>query len=84
MLTRPDGNDMTCDVTLQAMMELGATVCKPVNPSCSCCPISSICAAAKEVAAYAAAGGGGCLDMEDAPKVTDYPEKVLLHSTYFN
>lgn len=82
MLTRPDGNDMTSFVTLQAMMELGATVCKPVNPSCSCCPISSICAAAKEVAAYAAAGG--CLDMEDAPKVTDYPEKVLLHSTCFN
>ena len=27
----------------QAMMELGATVCKPKNPSCSECPISSFC-----------------------------------------
>jgi A/G-specific adenine glycosylase len=27
----------------QAMMELGATVCKPKNPSCSECPISAFC-----------------------------------------
>ena len=27
----------------QAMMELGATVCKPKNPLCSECPISSFC-----------------------------------------
>jgi A/G-specific adenine glycosylase len=55
-------------------MELGATVCKPVNPSCSSCPVSSCCAAYKLVAAHAAAGGAA--DVEDAPRVTDYPEKV--------
>ena len=27
----------------QAMMELGATVCKPKNPSCNACPISAFC-----------------------------------------
>ena len=27
----------------QAMMELGATVCKPKNPSCNACPISTFC-----------------------------------------
>jgi A/G-specific adenine glycosylase len=55
-------------------MELGATVCKPVNPSCGSCPVSSCCAAYKLVAAHAAAGGAA--DVEDAPRVTDYPEKV--------
>lgn len=29
----------------QAMMELGATVCTPRNPSCDTCPISKICRA---------------------------------------
>jgi A/G-specific adenine glycosylase len=29
----------------QAMMELGATVCTPRNPSCTACPISEFCAA---------------------------------------
>jgi hypothetical protein len=59
----------------QAMMELGATVCKPVNPSCNTCPVSSCCAAYKLVADHAAAGGGAA-DVEDAPRVTDFPEKV--------
>ncbi len=27
----------------QAMMELGATVCKPSNPACDCCPFSLAC-----------------------------------------
>ena len=27
----------------QAMMELGATVCKPANPDCSNCPLSAFC-----------------------------------------
>jgi hypothetical protein len=36
------------------MMELGATVCKPVNPLCGACPVSSCCAAYKQV-------GGQCL-----------------------
>jgi A/G-specific adenine glycosylase len=29
----------------QALMELGATVCKPTSPSCSTCPLRSECAA---------------------------------------
>lgn len=29
----------------QALMELGATVCKPLNPRCEDCPISNSCAA---------------------------------------
>lgn len=31
----------------QAMMELGATVCRPKNPKCHICPISSFCSAFK-------------------------------------
>ena len=29
----------------QAMMELGATVCRPVNPLCAQCPVAAACAA---------------------------------------
>ena len=29
----------------QAMMELGATVCTPVNPACAACPVAAFCAA---------------------------------------
>jgi A/G-specific adenine glycosylase len=29
----------------QALMELGATVCRPMNPDCSACPLSSSCTA---------------------------------------
>jgi A/G-specific adenine glycosylase len=29
----------------QALMELGATICLPRNPLCSCCPIAALCAA---------------------------------------
>lgn len=29
----------------QALMELGATVCKPKNPDCESCPLSSVCEA---------------------------------------
>ena len=29
----------------QAMMELGATVCTPVNPRCAACPVAGFCAA---------------------------------------
>ena len=29
----------------QAMMELGATVCSPQSPSCSSCPVRSVCSA---------------------------------------
>ena len=33
----------------QALMELGATVCTPKNPSCSSCPVSDHCLAYQEV-----------------------------------
>lgn len=58
----------------QAMMELGATVCKPSNPDCGSCPLAATCRAQQAWSAYLA--GGGCPDMEDAPRVTAYPEKV--------
>ena len=32
----------------QALMELGATICTPKNPSCSRCPVSSHCLAFEE------------------------------------
>ncbi|RIV24258.1 A/G-specific adenine glycosylase [Alicyclobacillaceae bacterium I2511] len=34
----------------QALMELGATVCVPRGPECSCCPLDFICVARKEQA----------------------------------
>ncbi|KAL8087638.1 hypothetical protein AgCh_037693 [Apium graveolens] len=49
----------------QALMELGATVCTPVNPSCSTCPISDQCRALS-------------LSTHDkSVSVTDYPTKVV-------
>jgi adenine-specific DNA glycosylase len=33
---------------LQALMELGATVCTPKSPACASCPLQSMCAAYKE------------------------------------
>lgn len=33
----------------QAVMELGATVCKPANPNCSACPVSKNCVAFNSV-----------------------------------
>nr|XP_043621893.1 adenine DNA glycosylase [Erigeron canadensis] len=48
----------------QALMELGATLCTPLNPSCSSCPVSAQCSALAE--------------SENNPSklVTDYPTKV--------
>ncbi|KAK9747775.1 hypothetical protein RND81_02G014200 [Saponaria officinalis] len=48
----------------QALMELGATVCTPTNPSCSKCPVSAQCHA------FSQSQQGGSL-------VTDYPPKVI-------
>lgn len=60
---------------LQAIMELGATVCVPnAPPACSACPISAACAAHAAVREYEA--GGGDPNAPGAPKVTDYPLKV--------
>jgi adenine-specific DNA glycosylase len=41
---------------LQAMMELGATVCKPAQPLCSQCPVRAACLASQRVRA----AGGDC------------------------
>ncbi|XP_023738695.1 adenine DNA glycosylase [Lactuca sativa] len=48
----------------QGLMELGATLCKPLNPNCSTCPISAQC--------------GALLVSKQNPSivVTDYPTKV--------
>ncbi|KAK4270056.1 hypothetical protein QN277_023141 [Acacia crassicarpa] len=49
----------------QALMELGATVCTPLNPSCSSCPASKFCnvlAISKD---------------DSSVLVTDYPVKVI-------
>jgi len=35
----------------QSLMELGATICKPTNPKCSQCPLSTHCAALAETKA---------------------------------
>lgn len=59
---------------LQAMMELGATVCKPANPDCARCPVQSLCTAHADWQRYVRDGGDQ--DIEDAPRVTNYPEKV--------
>ena len=36
----------------QAMMDIGATLCKPKNPSCSMCPLSKICQGQNEPTLY--------------------------------
>ncbi|GJU63089.1 adenine DNA glycosylase [Tanacetum coccineum] len=48
----------------QALMELGATLCTPLSPSCSSCPISTQCSALSES------------NRSTSTLVTDYPTKV--------
>ncbi|GLC33575.1 hypothetical protein PLESTM_000086500 [Pleodorina starrii] len=60
----------------QALMELGATVCRPVNPDCAGCPARGVCRAAAEWQAYLEAGGAP--DVEDAPRVTQYPGRKAV------
>ncbi|GLI59815.1 hypothetical protein VaNZ11_001782 [Volvox africanus] len=60
----------------QALMELGATVCRPINPDCAACPVRGACRAAAEWEAYLAAGGAP--DVEDAPRVTNYPGRKAV------
>ncbi|GMH38068.1 hypothetical protein BSKO_05952 [Bryopsis sp. KO-2023] len=58
----------------QAVMELGATVCRPANPKCGECPLQDVCLARKKVTEFLAQGGS--LDSAEAPSVTDYPTSV--------
>ncbi len=52
---------------LQAVMELGATVCTVAQPpSCSACPLRDVCGAFADVRA----------NPDRAPPVTVYPAKV--------
>ncbi|XVE72617.1 hypothetical protein DITRI_Ditri11bG0052400 [Diplodiscus trichospermus] len=49
----------------QSLMELGATLCTPLNPSCSSCPVSSQCRALYNS------------KNDESVMVTDYPMKVV-------
>ncbi|CAL1408025.1 unnamed protein product [Linum trigynum] len=49
----------------QSLMELGATVCTPLNPTCSSCPVSSHCRALTTS------------KQDNSILVTDYPTKVM-------
>lgn len=49
----------------QALMELGATICSPLNPSCSMCPVSGHCNALS------------ISKLHEKVIVTDYPLKVI-------
>ncbi|GAA0141492.1 DNA glycosylase [Lithospermum erythrorhizon] len=49
----------------QALMELGATICTPLSPKCSSCPISSQCQAFS------------LTQHKESASVTDYPSKVI-------
>ncbi|PSS09578.1 Adenine DNA glycosylase [Actinidia chinensis var. chinensis] len=49
----------------QALMELGATVCTPLNPNCSVCPVSNHCHALS------------LAKQNKSAQVTDYPTKVV-------
>ncbi|XP_015578081.3 adenine DNA glycosylase [Ricinus communis] len=49
----------------QSLMELGATVCAPSNPSCSSCPVSSQCRVLS------------ISNQDKSILVTDYPTKVV-------
>ena len=61
----------------QAIMELGATVCKPTNPLCNECPVQDICLA-KQLQAFSM--DANTVSSQSIPmssvSVTDYPKKV--------
>ncbi|CAM9103938.1 unnamed protein product, partial [Ectocarpus fasciculatus] len=48
----------------QSLMELGSTICKPLNPDCSSCPLSKMCVAK------------ACQDRQSDRVVTAYPVKA--------
>jgi A/G-specific adenine glycosylase len=55
----------------QALMELGATLCRPRNPLCAECPLEPCCAAR-------AAGVAGSLPVRPPPAPPEYVEGILL------
>jgi adenine-specific DNA glycosylase len=56
---------------VQAMMELGATVCTQA-PKCAECPVRAHCGAYAEVQQHIGSGGSAA----SAPPVTRFPTKV--------
>ena len=60
----------------QSLMELGATVCKPTSPSCSTCPVRSVCVA-KALVDYRLGDTNRSTVVDDLPtEVTVFPRKV--------
>jgi A/G-specific adenine glycosylase len=61
----------------QAMMELGATVCRPQQADCGRCPVAAFCEARRRVAAWEEEKGEGEKTAAPPPlAVTAYPEKA--------
>lgn len=56
----------------QALMELGATICKPTNPSCHDCPVQNFCHANLIVTSNIP----DIEDMKQIKSVTEYPRKI--------
>lgn len=71
---QPLNHSPTCP--MQAVMELGATVCLGTGgaPKCSSCPLREQCGAYMQLQKYLAQGGH--LEDAAAPLVTTYPTKV--------
>lgn len=65
----------------QAMMELGATVCRPQQADCGRCPVARHCEARRRVVAWeeeekGGEGGGKAVAVAAPLPVTAYPEKA--------
>uniref|UniRef100_A0A0K2TUJ6 Adenine DNA glycosylase n=1 Tax=Lepeophtheirus salmonis TaxID=72036 RepID=A0A0K2TUJ6_LEPSM len=64
----------------QSLMELGATICTPKNPSCKVCPLKDECAALKEISSlhqYDIEDCHLCIrDYDKAKGVMNYPVKL--------
>eukprot|EP01034_Spumella_vulgaris_P022471 gene22471-28599_t len=59
----------------QSLMELGATVCKPLNPMCGICPVRSVCKAHQLVSLRGDQKPEDC-DADLPVAVTYFPRKV--------
>ncbi|KAL1413596.1 hypothetical protein Q8F55_001371 [Vanrija albida] len=69
----------------QALMELGATVCKPASPDCGACPLKAVCKASAELSAPPPPPTGPACDLcapipaagdtDTIPSVTVFPMK---------